>query len=177
MNIAVLTGSPHRQGATFLLAERFIQGAQAAGHAVFRFDAAFEAVHPCIGCDHCRAHDHACVFKDGMESLNPHLLDADLVALVTPLYFYGLSAQLKAALDRFYANDDRLMGGRQAALLAACADDAPEAMDALAASYRAMIGYLKWTDRGRVLALGCAARADIERTGYPEQAYALGRGL
>ena len=177
MNIVVLTGSPHRQGTTALLAERFIQGAQQAGHSVFRFDAAFEAVHPCIACDHCRAHDHACVFKDGMEALNPHLLAADLVALVTPLYFYGISAQLKAALDRFYANDDRLMGSRQAVLLAACADDEPGAMDALEASYQAMIDYLKWSDRGRVLALNCAARADIEAADYPDQAYALGRGL
>ena len=53
MHIVVLTGSPHKNGATALLADNFIDGATRAGNTVFRFDAAFECVHPCIGCDTC----------------------------------------------------------------------------------------------------------------------------
>ena len=55
MHIVVITGSPHKQGTSFLLAQKFIRGATEAGHTVFRFDAAFEKVHPCIGCDACAA--------------------------------------------------------------------------------------------------------------------------
>jgi len=45
MKITVITGSPRKDGATFLLAEEFIRGAKEAGHDVFRFDAAFEKKH------------------------------------------------------------------------------------------------------------------------------------
>ena len=51
MYIVMITGSPHRHGTSALLADEFIRGATESGHTVFRFDAAFECVHPCIGCD------------------------------------------------------------------------------------------------------------------------------
>ena len=53
MKITVITGSPHKNGTSALLADRFIKGAKEAGHNVFRFDSAFEQVKPCLGCDHC----------------------------------------------------------------------------------------------------------------------------
>ena len=61
MYIVMITGSPHRHGTSALLADEFIRGATESGHAVFRFDAAFECVHPCIGCDTCRCgKSHVC---------------------------------------------------------------------------------------------------------------------
>lgn len=54
MNIVIITGSPHRHGTSALLVERFTQGAVEAGHQVFRFDAAFQKIHPCIACRRCR---------------------------------------------------------------------------------------------------------------------------
>ena len=50
----MITGSAHKHGTTAALAERFEKGAAEAGHEVFRFDAAFKNVHPCIGCDKCQ---------------------------------------------------------------------------------------------------------------------------
>ena len=124
MKLVVLTGSPHRMGSTSLLADHFVKGAEAAGHEVFRFDAAFEEVHPCIACDKCQQGRNACIFADGMAKLNPHLLEADAVAFASPLYYYGLNAQLKAVIDRFYGNDTALRKyPKKAILLMAAADD------------------------------------------------------
>lgn len=53
MQITVITGSAHRHGTSALPADGFIKGATEAGHEVFRFDAAFKDVHPCLGCDTC----------------------------------------------------------------------------------------------------------------------------
>lgn len=53
MKILVLTGSPRPNGNSNTLADNFIKGAEAAGHKVFRFDAAFKQVHPCIACNSC----------------------------------------------------------------------------------------------------------------------------
>ena len=108
MKIVMITGSPHRHGTSALLADAFIQGAQEAGHTVFRFDAAFQELHPCRACERCHNTDKGCIYKDGMEELNPHLLEADLVAFASPIYYYDWSAQLKLAIDRFYANSTAL---------------------------------------------------------------------
>lgn len=53
VQIAVITGSPHKNGTSALLAGKFIEGAKTAGHELFRFNAAFEDIHPCLGCDRC----------------------------------------------------------------------------------------------------------------------------
>lgn len=92
MKIVVITGSPHRHGTSALLADRFIQGAREAGHEIFRFDAAFQDLHPCLGCDRCRQGDKVCVWKDDMTGLNPHLLAADMIVFASPIYYYDWSA-------------------------------------------------------------------------------------
>ena len=60
MKIVMITGSPHRHGTSALLADAFIQGAQEAGHTVFRFDAAFQELHPCRACERCHNTDKGC---------------------------------------------------------------------------------------------------------------------
>lgn len=178
MHIVVITGSPHKQGTSFLLAQKFIRGATEAGHSVFRFDAAFEKVHPCIGCDACACGSHPCVFPDAMAGLYPELQKADLVAFVTPLYYHAMSAQLAAVIDRFHGIDNLLRGtGKGAVLLVTAADPEQRVMNGVVGSYLETLHYLQWQDRGKVLATGCGQREDIEKTDYPAQAYALGAGL
>ncbi len=95
--------SPHKAGTSALLADKFIEGAQAAGHEVFRFNAAFEDINPCRGCDACGMNG-PCVIQDAISAkLIQKLVDCDMVALVTPLYYYGFSAQIKTVIDRFYS--------------------------------------------------------------------------
>ncbi len=178
MNITVITSSHHKHGTSALLADEFIRGACEAGHSVFRFDAGFEKVSPCLACDHCQRHNGACAQKDAMDKLNPHLLAADMVILVTPLYYFGMSAQLKTVIDRFYANNDRLMGSGKKAMLMATAYDANDwTMKALETHYQTIVKYLQWSDAGVLLATGCGSRGDIERTNFPVLAYQMGKGF
>ena len=132
MNILVINGSPHVKGTSALLMEEFIRGAQEKGHEIHVFHAAREDVHPCIACDTCRKTGNGCVFKDGMEKLNPMLADAELVVFVTPLYYFGMSAQIKAVFDRFYANNTALREQQKKTIvLATCGDTEDWTFDAL----------------------------------------------
>lgn len=79
MYIVMITGSPHKNGTSSLLADEFIKGAEESGHSVFRFNTAFECVHPCIGCDSCQCGDKPCVFQDDMNFLYPELKKAMLL--------------------------------------------------------------------------------------------------
>ena len=173
MKITVITGSPHKEGTSALLADRFIDGAKAAGHEVFRFNAAFEDVSPCIGCDRCGMNG-PCIYKDSMTKLTPELLAADLIAFVTPLYYWGMSAQLKRVIDRFYASSSRLHGNKKTVLMATAYDANDWTMNSLTTHYKTLARYLQWEDAGMVLAVGCGNRSAIERTDFPNQAYKLG---
>ncbi len=178
MNILILNGSPHPKGTSALLIEQFTKGAAEKGHTVNIFNAAKETLHPCLGCDHCRNTGNGCVYKDSMETLNPLLLEADLVVFSTPLYYFGMSAQIKMVVDRFYANNTALRENpKKALLLATCGDTDNWAMDALKSHYEAICKYLKWESLDTLLAVGMYVREDIENSEYPEKAYELGLAI
>lgn len=175
MKITIITGSPHKAGTSALLADKFMEGAQQAGHDVFRFNAGLEDIHPCIACDHCGMNG-PCIYQDTIEQeMIPHVLDSELIAFVTPLYYYNVSAQLKTAIDRFYSRAGQINGGnRKAVLMATAYNDADWTMESLVFYYKTLLRYLNWQDAGTVLAKGCGARSLIEKSEFPEQAYQLG---
>ena len=177
MKILVITGSPHRRGTSMLLADEFSAGAEAAGHKVIRFDAASSRIEPCRACDYCRSHDTEFIQKDDMVYLRDDLLEADAIAFVTPLYYFGMSAQLKRVIDRFYALNDALRTPKRALLLATCGDTETWVADALQAHYEALCRYLRWQDCGRIIAIGAYTRSDIETSDYPGRARRLGESL
>jgi len=177
MKVTVITGSPHKNGTSALLADRFIEGATTAGHDVFRFDAAFETVKPCLACEYCSSHNTECVHKDSMNTLSEKLLESEVVVFVTPLYYYTMSAQIKAVLDRFHAKNALLSGKKKAILMAAAYGDDDATMTGLEKTYESILGFLNWQNAGTVLATGCPVREVLEQTSYPQQAYGLGRSL
>lgn len=178
MKIVIINGSPHKAGTSAVLLEQFKRGAKEKGHQVDVFDAAKEKVTPCIACDHCRTTDKGCVFKDGMEKLNPLLLDAELVVFATPLYYFGLSAQLKSVIDRFYANNSALKTAhKKTAILATCGDNESWTTDALKLHYETICSYLNWDIIDSIYAKGVYEREDIEGTEYPKLAYEMGLKL
>ena len=70
-----------QKGTSALLADEFIRGAKEKGNSVYRFDTAFECVHPCIGCETCKCGDNPCVFQDAMMELYSELKKSDMVAV------------------------------------------------------------------------------------------------
>lgn len=177
MKATIITGSPHRNGTSAMLADSLIRGLEETGHGVFRFDAAFSEVNGCLGCDHCRKTGDPCVRCDDMEELISHLLGSDAVVFVTPVYYFGMSSQLKAVLDRFYVPEAVLRGRKKAVLLASAASSEQSVAKNLVGLYRNVVDWMQWENSGEVLALGCGTRKDIDKSDYPEEAYLLGKRL
>lgn len=176
MKILVLTGSPRKGGNSATLADHFIRGAKEAGHSIERFDAAFKNVHPCIACNACGM-DGPCVFKDDFEFVRKHIIDADCVVFATPMYYFGISAQLKAVIDRFYAINGSIHVPKKAVLLMTYANTAASEAVPIKSHYDVLLKYLGWTDAGQVIAPGVWPVGAIERTKYPEQAYRFGKEI
>ena len=177
MKITILMGSPNRKGSTHLLAESFKRGAEEAGHTCEVIDVCRADLHPCIGCVRC-GYEGPCAQKDDMEAIRGKLLRSDMVVFATPLYYYGMSAQLKALVDRFCAFNSSLNRRHLKSALLAVAWNADDwTFEALTAHYKTLVRYIRFEDEGMVLGYGCGTPEMTERSGYPEQAYQLGKRL
>ncbi len=178
MKIVVITSSPHPKNisTSIFLADRFTEGAKSAGHEVFTFDAANEDTHPCRGCDRCGMNG-PCIFNDAIEkTLMPKMLEADLIVLTTPLYYFGMSAQLKVIVDRFYSRTGRLHG-KKSIIMATAYNNDDWTMEALANHYKTLVRYMEWKDVGQVWATGCGVRSLVERSEFADMAYKIGANL
>ena len=141
-----------------------------------RFDAAFKEVHPCIGYNKCGMNG-ACVFQDDFEFVRKHILDAGMVVLATPMYYFGISSQIKAVIDRFYVINGSIHVPKRAALLMTYANTAAMDVKPIISHYEVLLNYLGWSDAGRVIASGVWPVGAVNNTKFPEQAYRLGRSV
>ena len=177
MKIVLLEGSPNKNGSSNLLADCFRRGAEEAGHRVEIVDAAHANIHPCTGCIHC-GYEGPCVQKDDVEVIRQEILTSHMLVFVTPLYYYGMSAQLKTMIDRFCAFNSSLQRKHmKSALLAAAWNSDDWTFEALEAHYKTLVRYLNLTDMGMVLGYGCGTPSMTQHSPYPQQAYSLGNRL
>ena len=100
--ILIVRGGGRPNGNTAQLAAAFAGGAREAGHTVEEVSLSQVQVNGCLGCNACR-YQKPCVQKDGWVTLMPKILDADLLVLASPLYFWTISSKLKAFIERFYS--------------------------------------------------------------------------
>lgn len=105
MKILVILGSPRKNGNTETLVKTILDGACSAGltgDIEYIFLEGFKNLHGCRSCSSC-ASTGECVIRDDMTELYGKMDAADILFLVTPVYFYGPSSQMKTFMDRFQA--------------------------------------------------------------------------
>ena len=176
MKILVITGSPRKNGNSNTLVDNFIKGAEEAGHKVVRFDSAFKNVHPCIACNKCGMNGE-CVFKDDFEFVRNNIVDADAVVFATPMYYFGISAQIKAVIDRFYSINGQIHVPKKAVLIMTYADTSAKEAQPIISHYETLLNYLGWSDAGKIIASGVWTEGSVNNTQYPKQAYELGKNI
>lgn len=102
MKVLGIYGSPRKGGNSDQLLDKALEGARAAGaetKAVYARDLKMSGCLECGGCDKTGK----CVVKDDMQLVYPLLEEADLIFLASPIFFYGITAQAKALIDRSQA--------------------------------------------------------------------------
>ena len=177
MNVLILQASPNLRGSTAILADEFARGAREAGHTVTRVDVDRLDIAPCTGCVAC-GYEGPCVQSDDMDRLRSQILASDMLVLATPLYYYGMTAQLKTVIDRFCSANSSITRKRLRSALLTVAWNADNwTFDALEAHYSTLVRYLSWRDCGRVLGYGCGSTGMTRASSYPRKAYELGCSL
>lgn len=179
MKITVLKGSPRRNSCSDLLAEHFIAGAERSGNSVIaNLKVADMNVRPCTACNYCRSHDGACAYQDDFYNICKVIMESDVIVIATPVYFFDVSAQIKAVIDRLHSilgqlrqRDCRLV------LLTTCGKNDIATFDVINAHMKAITDLLGWGEPIILNAPGVQSTEALSATEYPEKAEEIGAKL
>ena len=172
-NILILVGSMRKGGNTDLLARRFAEGA-AEHNSVEIISVADYKVAPCIGCNTCFTREGNACFNHDMDAVYEKLRRADVLVIASPVYFYGISAELKAIIDRLHTPMRNTFAIRKLALLLVSAAELPNLFDPILMQYQMVLDFFHLQDCGKVLVRGVKDKGDIIGRPEMEQAYQLG---
>ena len=175
MNIVVLSGSPRKGANTDTMVEAFAETAREAGHTVEVIRVASKKIAGCLGCRYCFTHEDTCVQKDDMTGVIEALKDADMGVFASPIYWFDITAQEKAAIDRLYAFGGIGFPFRKVALLLDSHSDG--VYDAAIAQYKATCAYCEWEDQGIVTISGMTERDSMASSPKLEEVRELARKL
>jgi len=173
--IIVFMGSPRDDGNTAALADAFCREALKKGHEVTVYDLGHMNIKPCRACDLCYSTGMPCVLGDDWNRVAVAIAGSDGVVFAGPVYWYSMTAQLKAVFDRMYCfhTVDYKVGKKKAALISCCEDTAEDTFDGFVFSYKKTAEYLGWEDIGHVLVPGLSGMDAVVRTDGPARAAEL----
>lgn len=173
-SIVVITGSPRKKGNSNILAEAFTTEATKLGLSVTSFDTTSMTIAPCQACEGCIAAKQ-CVVNDDFTQVAEALEKADGVVIVSPVYCYTFSAQIKLMLDRCFSLycSGKLYEGKKCALISCCEESTPSTFTGIKFSFDRTIELMKGTIVGEVLVPGVYKAGDVNNTDGIEQVRAL----
>lgn len=133
---------------------------------------------PCCGCNACFSSvNNRCAQDDDMRLLYEKLARTDILVLASPVYFYGVSAQLAAAVQRLHNPLRDAFHISKAALLLAAASRKPHVCESILLQYSLLLKNFDIQDAGHVFAQGVKDLGDVMATPFLAMAADLGAGL
>ena len=188
MKVLGIFGSPRRGGNTEILLEEALKGAEKEGANIERLYLGDFTITPCKECHGCDD-TGKCILLDDMGKIYPKLLEADVVILASPIFFYGVTAWAKALIDRSqalwarkYLLKDPLLGRegkrRKGFFISVGATKGPKVFDGAILTVKYFFDVLNAEDAGELVFRGVEAKGDILK--HPEalqQAFEAGGKL
>ena len=150
MKITVLNGSPRKEN-TYAMVEAFKEGAEAAGHEVEVLHVGKMKIAGCLACEYCHGKGEGkCVQRDDMDTVIEAYKACDTVVFASPIYYFGMTAQMMAAIQRVYCI------GKPAAAKAALmlSSASPNPFDGAIGTYKGICAFTGMEDAGVFTAAG-----------------------
>jgi len=175
-NVLILSGSPRKYGNSDLLCEEFMKGAADAGHSVDLIRIARLNIGYCKGCYACKK-GGKCVIKDDMADLLQKMIEADVIVLSSPVYFYAMNAQLKAVIDRSIARWTEIKK-KDFYFIMTAAENEQSTFDGTLACMRGLLECCDGSkEKGCICAGGVYNAGEVTLTKYIAQAYEMGQHI
>lgn len=174
--VVVLMGSPRNGGNTEILAKAFCEGARRKNDVELIKVCDFN-VSPCIGCNKCFGEGNNCVQQDDMRIIFDAVAKADVLVIASPIYFYGISAQLKAVVDRFHTPKRNRLKVKKMGLLLVGASSLNSVFDSVLLQYQQVLNFFKLQDIGKVLVRNVKEKGEIKGNFALLDAFDLGLSI
>ncbi len=175
-NVLILSGSPRKSGNSDLLCDAFLKGAAEAGHRVEKIRVAEKRIGFCRGCYACKG-TGVCAIRDDMGQILQKMVDADVLVLASPVYFYSIDAQLKALIDRTVARWQEVRD-KELYYIMTAADEGRAAMETTLACFRGYADCIEGAkEMGVIYGSGVYEKGEVLDTKAMDQAYQMGKAL
>ena len=175
--VLVLSASPRRNGNSDILCDQFIKGASEVGHNAEKIYLGDKKINYCIACDGCRRNDGVCVHKDDMADILEKMIQADVIVMATPVYFYTMDAQMKTLIDRTVARYTEIRN-KDFYIIATAADESKQSLEKTFDGFTGFTECLPGAkDKGYIYGIGAWQKGEIKGNKAMEEAYIMGKSI
>lgn len=173
--VLILSSSPRKGGNSDLLCDEFLHGAVEAGNEGEKICLQDKKIQYCTGCGVCSEQGLPCPQKDDMPEILNKMIQADVIVMATPVYFYTMSAQMKTLIDRTCSRYTEITGKDFYFIVTAADEDAKE-MERTLEGFRGFTYCLEDAkEKGVIAGVGVWKKGDIVGKEFLNQAYETGR--
>ncbi len=174
--VLILSGSPRKGGNSDVLCDEFAKGAIEAGNEVEKICVSDKKIGYCKGCYACK-NDGVCAIKDDMAEILQKMIDADVLVLASPVYFYSIDAQLKAVIDRTVARWLEVKN-KELYYIITMADEAVSSANTSLACFRGYAACVSGArEMGVIIGSGVYEKGEILDTEAMKKAYETGKNI
>lgn len=176
MKVVIITSSFREQSNSSLLAEAFKEGAEESGNEVELISLKKNRVAPCIGCNYCQVHGE-CTMKDKLNEILDRVIEADVLVMASPTYYYSISGTLKNFIDRTYAKFKKIKN-KDFYYLGSSTDPSKESING---ALKTIDGFLRCLDnvtlKGTVYGTSLTDVGDAKYSDSLKEAYNMGKQI
>ena len=174
--VLILSGSPRKDGNSDILCNEFARGAAEAGHEVEKIRVAEKKIGYCRACYACRD-TGVCAIKDDVAKIIEKIIDADVLVLASPVYFYSIDAQLKALIDRTVARWTEVRD-KEFYYIVTAADEELSSADTTLACFRGYADCVEGAkEMGIIYGMGTYEKGEVKSKAALSEAYEMGKSV
>ena len=173
--VVILSASPRKGGNSDLLCDQFLRGAEEAGNQAEKIFLRDKKINYCTGCGTCFNEGKGCIQKDDMATILQKMVEADVIVMATPVYFYSMNGQMKTFIDRTCPRYTEI-SDKDMYFIMTAAVTGKEALGRTLEGFRAFTSCLsRPKEKGVIYGTGAWNKGDIKGMKAMTQAYEMGK--
>lgn len=180
MKAVILFGSPRKDGNTIRLVNAFSDVLKDRGINVRMLYLNDMNIRPCQGCCACLPAG-ICKINDDMKDIRKYILESELIVYASPVYWFGVSSQLKLAIDRTFAFMDEKfnsrIAGKKAVTILTCGFENTSVCEPSISMFKKIFNLQKLSYSGNIEATGCPAHGVSVKEEFIEKTRKLAESL
>lgn len=174
--VLILSGSPRKNGNSDILCDEFMKGSKESGNEVEKIRVSEKNIGYCRACYACKE-TGICAIKDDMGEVLQKMIDADVIVLASPVYFYSIDAQLKALIDRTVARWLEIKD-KEFYYIVTAADEEKESAETTIQCFRGYADCVEGAkEKGIIYGMGAYEKGEIKNSSAMEEAYNMGKNV